>query len=173
MRDIPQIRELLDELDHRPANELEDQDIDFKEWNARSMSDAVSLVVEMAVCMANGGGGTVVFGVNDKVIGRAHSIIGVPPEVDVNHLKKAVYDATDPKLTPVFQELSVPEGTGRLKRRAEKGHQGLQNSEVRKITHFDRQQVNRLIHELEAEGLVRIEGHGRGARYHYSGQGDA
>lgn len=114
MRDIPRIRELLDELDQRPASELEDQDLDFKEWNARSMSDAVSLVVEMAVCMANGGGGTVVFGVNDKAVGRANAIIGVPPEVDVNRLKKAVHDATDPKLTPVFQEISVPEGTGRL-----------------------------------------------------------
>jgi ATP-dependent DNA helicase RecG len=34
--------------------------------------------------------------------------------MDVNRLKKAVYDVTDPKLTPVFQELSVPEGSGRL-----------------------------------------------------------
>ncbi len=114
MRDLQEIRDVLNELEHHPANDLEDQDLDFKEWNPRSMVDAVRLVVEMAVCMANGGGGTVVFGVNDKVIGRADVIIGVPPEVDVNRLKKAVYDSTDPKLTPVFQELPVPEGTGRL-----------------------------------------------------------
>jgi len=56
-----------------------------------------------------------------------------------------------------------------LKRRAEKGVPGLQNAEVRQISHFDRQQVNRLIHELEEEGQVRIEGHGRGARYTYTG----
>jgi ATP-dependent DNA helicase RecG len=74
----------------------------------------VSLVVEMATCMANGRGDTVVFGVNDRVVGRASAIAGVPPEVDVNRLRKAVYDSTDPKLTPVFEELSVPEGTGRL-----------------------------------------------------------
>lgn len=36
------------------------------------------------------------------------------PEVDVNRLRKAVYDAADPKLTPVFQEISVPDGTDRL-----------------------------------------------------------
>jgi ATP-dependent DNA helicase RecG len=78
------------------------------------MNDAVRLVVEIAVCMANGGGGTVVFGVNDKAIGRANAIRGVPPEVDVNRLKKAVYDSTDPKLTPVFQAFPVSEGTGRL-----------------------------------------------------------
>jgi ATP-dependent DNA helicase RecG len=114
MRNPSEIHELLNELEHRPANELEDQDLDFKEWNPRSMSDAVLLVVEMAVCMANGGGGTVVFGVNDRAVGRSMAIVGAPPLVDVNRLKKAVYDATDPKLTPVFQEVSVPEGTGRL-----------------------------------------------------------
>lgn len=114
MRDLQEIRGLLEELEHQPADILEDQDLDFKEWNSRSMADAVRLMVEMAVCMANGGGGTVVFGVNDKATGRAQAILGVPPEVDVNRLKKAVYDSTDPRLTPVFQELTVPEGTRRL-----------------------------------------------------------
>src|SRR5947209_6091126 len=114
MRTLTEIRQLLDELDTRPADDLEDQDLDFKEWNSRSFADAVALMVEMAICMANGGGGTVVFGMNDRRVGRDQAILGVPPEVDVNRLKKAVYDATDPKLTPVFEELPVPEGTGRL-----------------------------------------------------------
>ena len=114
MQDISGIRLFLDELEHKPADALEGQDLDFKEWNARSLCDSVALVVEMAICMANGGGGTVVFGVNDKAVGRSNAILGVPPEIDINRLKKAVYDSTDPKLTPVFQELAVPEGTGRL-----------------------------------------------------------
>ncbi len=114
MHGISEIRALLDELEHRPADALEGQDLDFKEWNTRSLRNAVSLVVEMAICMANGGGGTVVFGVNDKAVGRSNAVLGVPPEIDVNRLKKAVYDSTDPKLTPVFEELRVPEGTGRL-----------------------------------------------------------
>lgn len=114
MRSADEIRDLLVELDDRPAADLEDQDLDFKEWNTRSMKDAVDLVIEMAICMANGGGGTVVFGVNDRSLGRAQAILGVPPEVEVNRLKKAVYDSTDPKLTPVFENLPVPEGTGRL-----------------------------------------------------------
>ncbi len=114
MRPISEIKKLLDELSHRPARDLEDQDLDFKEWNERSMADAVALVVEMAVCMANGGGGTVVFGINDKAVGREGAILGVSTDVDVNRLKKAVYDSTDPKLTPVFEELKVSEGTGRL-----------------------------------------------------------
>jgi ATP-dependent DNA helicase RecG len=114
VRSVSEIRSLLEELEQQPANTLEDQDLDFKEWNTRSMADALALVVEMAICMANGGGGTVVFGVNEKATGRALAILGVPPEVDVNRLKKAVYDSTDPKLMPVFEGLLVPEGTGRV-----------------------------------------------------------
>ena len=49
------------------------------------------------------GGGTVVFGVADRVQGRDHAILGVPPEIDSNLLKKAVYDQTDPKITPVLK----------------------------------------------------------------------
>jgi ATP-dependent DNA helicase RecG len=114
MRSLPDIRMLLSELDTKPADELEDQDLDFKEWKNRSMKDAVEMVIEAAICMANGGGGTVVFGVNDKAIGRVQAVLGVPIDVDVNRLKKAVYDSTDPKLTPVFEELSVAEGSSRL-----------------------------------------------------------
>jgi ATP-dependent DNA helicase RecG len=114
MRTLADIIELLVELEHRIADELEAQDLDFKEWNGRSLDDATRLVVDMAICMANGGGGTVVFGVADKTIGRTNAILGVPPTVDVNLLRKRVYDQTDPKLTPHFEELVVPEGTGRL-----------------------------------------------------------
>ena len=79
-----------------------------------SITDALNTVVNMAICMANGGGGTVVFGIADKMLSRFKAILGVPLEVDVNRLKKAVYDRTDPKITPVFEELRIPEGTGRL-----------------------------------------------------------
>jgi len=114
MRRTSEIIELLAQLDSADAGSLEAQDLDFKEWTLRSMDDSVRMVVEMAVCMANGGGGTVVIGVNDRTVGRSEAILGVPDEVDVNRLKRAVYDRTDPKLTPVFEELPVPEGTGRL-----------------------------------------------------------
>lgn len=113
MRSIAEIYELLDRLDEVVADELEDQDLDFKEWKG-SVDHMVKLVVEMAVCMANGGGGTVVFGVADKIKGRGNALSGVPLEIDVNRLKKAVYDTTDPKLTPVFEEIPVSEGSGRL-----------------------------------------------------------
>jgi len=114
MRTAKQILELLPELDQQIADELEDQDLDFKHWNERSLSDAIDLGVKMAICMANGGGGTVVFGVKERILGRQQAILGIPLEIDVNRLKKAVYDQTDPKITPVFEDLRVPEGTGRL-----------------------------------------------------------
>lgn len=114
MRTSDEIRLLLDDLDYEEADDLEDRDLDFKEWKTRSRNDAIKQVVEYAICMANGGGGTVVFGVQDHVVGRDRAIVGVPPEIDVNLLKKTVYDSTDPKITPVFEDLLVPEGTGRL-----------------------------------------------------------
>jgi ATP-dependent DNA helicase RecG len=114
MHSLLDIRRLLGELDEQPTDDLEGQDLDFKEWSRRGMAEAVASVVEMAICMANGGGGTVVFGVQEHVVGRAKAIVGVPVEVDVNRLVKAVYDSSDPKLTPVFEDLRVPEGTGRL-----------------------------------------------------------
>ena len=59
------ILRLLDELESRTADDLESQRLDFKEWKSQSKVDAVDQVIEMAVCMANGGGGTVVFGASD------------------------------------------------------------------------------------------------------------
>jgi ATP-dependent DNA helicase RecG len=112
MRTLQEITELLNELDRRIADELEDQDLDFKQWDTKSMDKSVKMLVRTAVCMANGGGGTVVFGVADKSLGRATALQGVPLEVDVNLLKKAVYDQTDPKIMPVYEEMRIPEGTG-------------------------------------------------------------
>ncbi len=105
-----EIERLLGELDHASADEIEGQHLDFKEWAAGSAREAV----RSAVCMANGGGGTVVFGVRDKTRGRDRAIVGVPHAASVDRLRSQVYDGTDPKLTPVFEEVSVPEGTGRL-----------------------------------------------------------
>lgn len=52
---------------------------------------------------------------------------------------------------------------------AMRGEAPLANAAIRRMTKLDRQQVNRLIHELADDGQVRIEGHGRGARYVFTG----
>lgn len=114
MKSKVEITSMLDQLDAVIADDLEAQDLDFKEWSERSFNDNLSLMVKMAVCMANGGGGTVVFGVADRVKGRSNALIGVPNEVDVLTLQKRVYERSEPHLTPVFEEIRVPEGTGRI-----------------------------------------------------------
>lgn len=114
MKSLNEILELLPLLENQMADDFEGQDLDFKEWDAKNLKHSINLVVKMAICFANGGGGTVVFGVADKVLGRSNAILGVPPEIDINSLKQSVYNCTDPKITPVFEELRVPEGSQRL-----------------------------------------------------------
>ncbi|MFN9279765.1 MAG: ATP-binding protein [Betaproteobacteria bacterium] len=113
MRELTEVRALLARLDQVDADSLEAQDLDFKEWPVDDRQ-AVRLAVDMAVCMANGGGGTVVLGVRDRVVGRAQAIVGVPSKAEPHQLKRDIYERTAPKLTPEVQELPVPEGTGRL-----------------------------------------------------------
>ncbi len=114
MRSVEDIKDLLNELEFHVADDLEDQDLDFKEWNSQSVQSAYNTLIDMAICMANGGGGTVVFGIRDRGVGRENAIIGVPPEIDINRLKREVYEHTDPRITPVFEEINVVEGTGRI-----------------------------------------------------------
>lgn len=105
---------LLDLLEHQIADDLESQQLDFKQWIERSFEDNIKLMIKMAVCMANGGGGSIVFGVADKVKGRANAILGIPSDVDTTVLQKRIYEKTDPHLTVIFEDIQVPEGTQRL-----------------------------------------------------------
>jgi ATP-dependent DNA helicase RecG len=113
MRELTEIRSLLDRLEEVEADALETQDLDFKEWPAEPRQ-AIKLAVDIAICMANGGGGSVVLGVRDRVVGRAKAILGVPPETEIHQLKRDIYERTAPKLTPDIHELHVVEGSGRL-----------------------------------------------------------
>lgn len=113
MRELTEVRTLLARLDEVEADALESQDLDFKEWPADDRQ-AIRMAVDMAVCMANGGGGTVVLGVRDRVVGRSRAILGVPASAEPHQLKREIYERTAPKLTPEVLELVVPEGTGRL-----------------------------------------------------------
>ncbi|MFZ5354603.1 MAG: RNA-binding domain-containing protein [Bacillota bacterium] len=114
MKSNSEIIALINNLDNCIADDLESQDLDFKEWNERSINDSVNLVVKMAVCMANGGGGTVVFGIRDRVKGKANAIVGVPSIVDISTLQKTVYDRTEPHITPVFEWFDFNEYSARV-----------------------------------------------------------
>ena len=113
MRELTEVRELLARLAEADADAFESQDLDFKEW-PHDARHAVRQAVDAAICMANGGGGTVVLGVRDRVVGRDAAILGVPAEIDPHQLKRDIYERTAPRLTPEIHEMAVPEGTGRL-----------------------------------------------------------
>ncbi len=113
MRELTEVRTLLAQLEGVKADDLEAQDLDFKEW-PQDERQGVRMAVDAAVCMANGGGGTVVLGVRDRVQGRSAAILGVPGGVDAHQLKRDIYERTAPKLTPDIFELPVAEGSGRL-----------------------------------------------------------
>lgn len=104
---------LLDELENKIADELESQKLDFKSWKG-SIADNIKLIIENAVCMANGGGGSVIFGVADRVKGRMNAVLGVPINLELSILVQRVYEKTDPHITPYLELINVPEGTGKV-----------------------------------------------------------
>ncbi|MDX2273938.1 MAG: ATP-binding protein [Hyphomonadaceae bacterium] len=114
MPDKQEVLATLKKLDGAKATALEGQRIEFKEWIPKSANDSVRLVTDACICMANGGGGVVVVGVKDKVLGRKGAIVGVPANVDVGKLRNGIHRGAEPRLNVTLEELAVPEGTGRL-----------------------------------------------------------
>ncbi len=105
------IRALLSQLDHQIADDLESETIDFKPWT--SPKDDMRVAIEYAICFANADGGVVVFGVSDRVRGRAAAIHGAIG-YDLDVWRRSIFDATRPNLAVAISELDVPEGTGKL-----------------------------------------------------------
>ncbi len=106
-----EILELLNKLDRVPADALESDWLDFKPW--KNAGEDLKVAIEYAVCFANGKGGAVVFGVEDKVIGRSKAIHGIG-NCDPDVWRRGIFDATRPNLSAEVSELAVPEGTGRI-----------------------------------------------------------
>lgn len=98
-----EIRVLLPLLDEDIAETLESESLDFKECpNEERLRE---LVLKSAICFANAKGGTVVFGVRERVVGRARAIIGIDFAPDLQRIKGHLYDTTEPKLTVEFEWL--------------------------------------------------------------------
>jgi ATP-dependent DNA helicase RecG len=101
-----QVLKMLPLLDEQIADDLESESLDFKECPDENRLR--ELAREMAVCFVNNGsGGTVVFGVKDRVKGRAHAVVGVDFAPDLDQLKRHLYDTIEPKLLVQFEWLSV------------------------------------------------------------------
>ena len=62
--------QILARLKERPAGELETQTLEFKGW-CRDEKELAREISEAVVCLANGDGGLVFVGVDDKKLGDA------------------------------------------------------------------------------------------------------
>lgn len=106
-----EILDLLDRLSAESADDLESQWLDFKPWT--DAKGDMKVAVEYAVCFANAEGGVVVFGVADRMRGRAAAIHGAR-SYDLDVWRRGIFDGTRPNLLVTVEELAVPEGTGQL-----------------------------------------------------------
>ena len=97
------IRSLLLLLDEQIADELESENVDFKECPTEAKLR--ELAKEMAICFGNASGGTVVFGVRDRVLGCDKAIVGIDFAPDLEALNASLYDSIDPKLPVQFEWL--------------------------------------------------------------------
>ncbi len=114
--DNAQVLALLDRLNDCIADELESQFLDFKPW--QGPKEDLKLACEYASCFANGSGGVLVFGVADKVKGRAQAILGAKG-YDLDTFRRGIFDGTRPGIDVEIEEIHVPEGTVLVMRVAE------------------------------------------------------
>lgn len=87
------------------ADDFESQDLEFKEATD-NLRKTFQILADAAVCLANGGGGTIVLGVNDKARTRASALLGAGPAYSVDAVRRAIYDRTQPSMTTVAEERS-------------------------------------------------------------------
>lgn len=120
MKTLQEIMSILDKLDDNIADYFECQDLDFKEWVSNNADyklnykKSIDIIVENCVAMANGGGGSIVVGIKDKVKGKQNAILGIPNDVDQFDIMKKVYERTDPHITPQAEIINVEYGTGKV-----------------------------------------------------------
>jgi ATP-dependent DNA helicase RecG len=94
-------------LDGARPSTLEGQQLEFKRFPA-DVKAALRMIADAVVCLANGGGGSLVLGVEDDAPGKA-ALTGVPEAVAVHDVLKGVFDRTSPPIS-VPIEAHVIEG---------------------------------------------------------------
>jgi len=103
-----EILNLLTRLDTRTAEEIESEEVEFKPWSSDIKSNQ-RVAREYAVCFANSKGGSLVFGVADKTVGRGNAIHSCSG-YDIDKFRSAIYQSTMPNIVVEIEELAVPEG---------------------------------------------------------------
>ncbi len=110
INDIP---DLLNQLETRIADDLEGQELDFKQWE-ENIREMIRILVRSVVSFANAGEGMIIVGVKERTKGKEKAILGVPRDIDILDLQKSIYDKTEPHITVKIQDIWVEYGTGRL-----------------------------------------------------------
>ena len=106
-----QLIALLDQLEVGIADDLESQFLEIKPW--QGPREDLKLACEYASCFANASGGVLIFGVADKVRGRAQAIHGAKG-YDLDVFRRGIFDGTRPNIDAEVAEIAVPEGSGKL-----------------------------------------------------------
>lgn len=160
------VARILAELDKggNPA-ELESQTLEFKQ-DKRLPADTERLIVEAAVCFANGAGGTIVLGVADRGTGP-QAFLGTSLAID--QLRQSVYASTQPGLLVEVQELihqgarllviRVPEGVDVYADSKGRPYQRIGNQcQPMPVAEATRLREERLGHDWSAEASDRVPG---------------
>src|SRR5262249_3468465 len=93
---IPTNAELLaflDDLNRTIGGDLESSWLDFKAWTGTR--EDMKTAIEYAVCLANADGGVIVFGIDDKKLGRAAAIHGASG-YHLDTWRRGIYEGTRP-----------------------------------------------------------------------------
>ena len=113
MIQISEISALLEQLEGHIADDLEGQELDFKQWED-NFKEMMKILVRAVVSFANAGEGLIIVGVKERVKGCEKAILGIPRGIDPLGVQKSIYDQTEPHITVRVQEISTEYGTGRL-----------------------------------------------------------
>jgi len=104
-----EIVELLKQLEEKTADDLESEALEFVSWD-KDMKKNLEQAVEGVVSFANVQGGVIVFGVEDKVVGRRQAITGCCG-YDLDRWRQYIYENTRPSLSCAVEQIRVREGT--------------------------------------------------------------
>lgn len=100
---------LLARLDGEPADALESETLECKPWHPARRDDCVRQLREAVVCFANARGGVILLGIEDRKLTRREAITGVGT-LNIQDLRRRIYDGTEPHILVDIDELVEPEG---------------------------------------------------------------
>ena len=106
---VVNLASVLARLDGEPADAIESETLECKPWHPATRDACVREVREAVVSFANARGGTILLGIEDRKRTRREAIQGVG-NLDVNDLRRRIYDGTEPHVLVDIEELIEPEG---------------------------------------------------------------